>query len=137
MVLPLLAAGAIGAGAGAVLTALVAGGKKEQGATTTTYGQVYHQPYETYAPQVQYSPQTTYGYQGGTYIINSPEATSKKAQTIEATSSPEQSGAWTIPTTYQPSASTAQGQGLEATDFIPIAIIAAIAIVGYAFFRGK
>lgn len=58
----------------------------------------YHQPMETFAPQIQDARQFGYNYTGPTYIINSPEASVEKKGTLSMSSSPSQSGAWEIPT---------------------------------------
>lgn len=135
MVLPLLAAGAVGAVAGIGGTLL--GGMTKKGDTLTYAPQnVYHQPYETYAPQVQYAPQTSYAYTGATYVVNSPDAyvASKKSEAM-TTGSPKQSGQWEIPSTYTSApVSGSSGQGI---DWTTIAIIGAIAVVGYGFFAGR
>jgi hypothetical protein len=84
----------------------------------------------TYAPQTQYAPVTTYAYQGGTYIIESPYATSKKEQMAEAVSEPYQAGAWELPiaVSQQPSRVESATTG---TNLTTIAIIAVIGLLGF------
>jgi hypothetical protein len=142
MVLPLipiaaaLAAGGIGFGVGGALL----GGKKEETLQTyaPTYGQVYHASGETYAPQIQYAPQSGYSYTGATYIVNSPYASSKKETALTQGSNPSQEGSWQVPQSYEvsPTVSPGSGMALDSGTLIPIAIIGAVAVVGYALFTG-
>jgi len=133
MVTPLIA-GLIGAGFGFGAGGFI-GGKKEE--------HIEHAPYEyyapvtskteqiTYSPQIQYAPQLTYAYQGGTYIIGSPSAESKKAQEVKTESIPEQKGAWEFPITTYQEPHHEPIQGGVGTDITKIAIIGAVALIAY------
>jgi len=138
-VVPVLS-GIAGLGAGAGLMGALSGSKKEE---------VKHAPFEyyaptisktqqlTYAPQVQYSPQISYAYQGGTYIIESPGATSKKEQHQRATVTPEQRGTWEFPvTTYQEPHHEPQ-YGDIGTSLLPLAIVGVIGLIGYGIVTRK
>jgi hypothetical protein len=131
MVLELLAAG-LGFGAGTMLSNFL-GDTKKGDTITTTESQTYHQPYETYSPNLQFAPQTSYAYQGGTYIINSPNATSKKDQSVSQESSPSNTPTWTQPQTYTQTPSVSESTGLSSNTLILIALIGAAAVVGYGF----
>jgi len=78
-----------------------------------------HAPYETYSSAVQYAPVTSIQYPDYAINIGSPEAvaTTKKEQTI--TSKPE----------FEYEAE--QGRTTSGVDLVPIAIIAAVALVAY------
>ena len=78
-----------------------------------------HAPYETYSQAVQYAPVTSIQYPDYAINIGSPEAvaTTKKEQTI--TSRPE----------FEYEAE--QGRTTSGVDLVPIAIIAAVALVAY------
>ena len=109
-----------------------------QGITYSPSSQdVYHSPYENYAPQMQYAPQIGYSYVGSTYQINSPNATSKKLSTLGQESEPRQEGVWELPQTYSftPDYSTRD----KSTNLTDVAIIAALGIVAYGLVsnRGK
>jgi hypothetical protein len=93
---------------------------------------IKHKPYETYAPQIQFAPVTTYGYQGATYIIESPGAVSKKEQSMDVVSRPEQRGMWEVPTTVtqEPTAGITSGTNL------PLLVgIAVVGVVAFAFIK--
>lgn len=147
MVVPVVAAVAatspywvpVAAGAAGVAGGLLLGGltKKEASITTSTSQQnVYHSPYENYQPSVQYAPVSSYAHQGATTIINSPNTVGSKQATAQ-TSNPQYDASWTTPTTTSPSNTTGSGAGslLGNVDFTMIAIIAAVAVVGYAVFK--
>ena len=51
--------------------------------TALTTSVIEADPYQYYAPQIQFAPQTSYAYQGATTIISSPGAVSKKEQVME------------------------------------------------------
>ena len=136
MVLPLLplAVGGLIGGGGAALGGMFSGGKKTEiekhamyehyaPQTTTTYA-------PTYAPQTQYAPQVAYAYQGGTYIINSPQATSKKEQGQTQELIPSQTGEWVFPISTSQEASRSETE-TKGTDFVKIAIIGVIGLVAY------
>lgn len=139
MVLPLLpiAVGIAGTAIGGAVGSMFGGSKKEEHITTTqTYGQVYHSPYETFAPQIQYAPQTGYAYTGATYIIDSPGATSKKETLLTQESSPAQAGTWDVPQTYETSPTISPGSGIDNQTIMIVAALAAAAIVGYGLLSG-
>jgi hypothetical protein len=125
------AGGAIVGGIGGVLLGGMT--KKEASITTSTSNQnVYHAAMENYQPSVQYSPVNSYAYQGATTIINSPNASAAK-QAVAQTSNPQYDAAWTTPTTVTPTNSTGSGAGslFGNVDWTTIAIIGAVAIIGY------
>lgn len=140
MVWPLLAAGAIGAGA-SVVGGIAAGLSKKEASITTsttrTSQDVYHSPYETYAPTIQYAPQSSYAYQGPTNIINSPNSSATPKLALSSASTPSQSASYDMPQSYTPISKTDNGQssGLQGTDFTMIAIVGAVAVIGYALLR--
>ena len=139
MVLPLLpiAVGIAGTAIGGAVGSMFGGSKKEEHITSTqTYGQVYHSPYETFAPQIQYAPQTGYAYTGATYIIDSPGATSKKETLLTQESSPAQAGTWDVPQTYETSPTISPGSGIDNQTIMIVAALAAAAIVGYGLLSG-
>ena len=139
MALPLLpiAVGIAGTAIGGAVGSMFGGSKKEEHITSTqTYGQVYHSPYETFAPQIQYAPQTGYAYTGATYIIDSPGATSKKEALLTQESSPAQAGAWDVPQTYETSPIISPGSGIDNQTIMIVAALAAAAIVGYGLLSG-
>ena len=115
--------------------------------------QEYHEPYEIYqptivsniaeplshyAPQLQFAPVTTYGYQGATTIIGSPEAKVSKKQVMDVRSLPEMSGQWDFPITQTAKPSYETGDrpvsGINATH---IALIAAAALIGATLIKKK
>ncbi len=146
-VIPVLS-GIAGLGAGAGIMGALGSGKKEE-------HNIYHQPYEYYAPspleyelevfapQIQYSPQISYQYEGATYIINSPEATSKKEQSMKQTSTPRQKGTWEFPAdiTQEPHHEPQMGEVDTGTSLsstlLPIVVIAVIGLLGYGFITRK
>lgn len=139
MVWPLIIAGATGVIGTALGEYVGASSKKEASiitSTTRTSQDVYHSPYETFSPQIQYAPQSSYAYQGATTIINSPNSTGSKLA-ASAASSPNQTGTWTQPQQYTPTSKTDNStpSGIQGVDFTMIAIIAAVGLVGYAFFK--
>lgn len=139
MALPLLPilAGIGGTALGGAVGSMFGGSKKEEHITTTqTYGQVYHSPYETFAPQIQYAPQTGYAYTGATYIIDSPGATSKKETLLTQESSPAQAGTWDVPQTYETSPTVAPGAGIDNQTIIIVAALAAVGIIGFGLVSG-
>lgn len=79
-----------------------------------------------HAPQLQFSPVNTYGYQGATYIIDSPRATSKKEQVMDIVSRPGQKGAWDLPIGVAQTPTHAPGD-ISGTN---LPLIAGIAVVG-------
>ena len=130
--LPIIAGGALlGGGAG------LGWGLGKKGVTkTTTYAPTITEaaPYQTFAPEVQFAPVTTYGYQGATTIISSPEAQITKKQIMDVKSAPKQFGMWDIPQTISPEVTgTAAGAGGIST---PVIAIAAVAVVA-ALYLGK
>lgn len=137
MVLPLLPiiAGASLLGGGAGIGWGLGKGKKEE--KTITYAPTITEaaPYQTYAPQVQFAPVTTYGYQGPSYIISSPEAQIAKKQVIEAVSKPEMIGKWDIPQVISPAVTgkEAAAGGISS----PVIAITAVAVVAGLFLMKK
>jgi hypothetical protein len=126
--------GGMASGVGGTLLGGLMSKKSDTITTTTTYGaQNIHQPYETYAPQVQYSPSTSYAYTGSSYIINSAGASISKKAEATSTASPSQTGAWDIPTSQPTSTGVGVGTGI---DWTMIAIVAAVGLVGYGVFTG-
>ena len=139
MALPLIpiAVGIAGTAIGGAVGSMFGGSKKEEHITTTqTYGQVYHSPYETFAPQIQYAPQTGYAYTGPTYIIDSPGATSKKETLLTQESSPAQAGTWDVPQSYETSPTVSPGSGIDSQTIMIVAALAAVAVVGYGLVSG-
>ncbi len=142
-VIPVLS-GIAGLGAGAGIMGALAKGKKEE-------HNVYHQPYEYYAPsplnyemevfapQIQYSPQVSYQYEGATYIIESPGAVSKKEQSLEQTSTPKQKGTWDFPVdiTQEPHHEPQLGEVSSGTSLLPVVIVAVIGLLAYGFITRK
>jgi hypothetical protein len=133
---------AAGAGVLGAIGGVLAGGlgKKDMITynTTRTSQDVYHAPYETYAPSIQYAPVSSYAYQGATNIINSPYATANPKLAQAVTSQPNQTPTYNLPQTYSPAATVSNptGSGLLAdVNWTWIAIIAGVAIVGYAYFK--
>jgi hypothetical protein len=124
--LPIIAGGALlGGGAG-----LGWGLGKKEGAKTTTYAPTITEaaPYQTFAPEVQFAPVTTYGYQGPTTIISSPEARVTKKQVMDVKSAPKQFGMWDIPQTISPEVTgAAAGAGGISTPVIAIAVVGVVA----------
>ena len=139
MVLPLIVAAGAGIG-GSVLGGLLTGKKEEV---------VKHAPYEyyapttsevyspTYSPQIQMSPQYTYAYQGGTYIISSPSATSKKEQEVRSELIPKQEGTWKLPISVSQEPTHSPVQGGVGTDMTKIAIIGAVGLIAYGLISSK
>jgi len=103
--------------------------------TALTTSLIEAAPYQHYAPQIQFAPQTSYAYQGATTIISSPEAVVKKKQTMDLVSRPEQVGAWEFPidVTQKPDVSGA----VSGTNMTHIAIIAGVGVVAYMLLKGK
>jgi hypothetical protein len=86
-------------------------------------------PYQTYAPEIQFAPVTSYAYQGATTIISSPEAQIAKKQVMDVKSIPEQIGTWDIPTTVAPKVTgAAAGAGGISTPVIAIVAVAVVAV---------
>lgn len=111
------------------------GGGTYSPTTALTEANIYHQPYEMYAPQIQFAPVSSYAYQGSTTILGSPRATSKKEQSMDVVSDPLQKGAWELPTiiTQEPDVSGA----VSGTNMTHIAIIAVIGAAAIMFIKGK
>lgn len=97
---------------------------------------VYHEPFETFAPQVQFAPVSTYAYQGGDIFIESPGASSKKEIIQDIVSKPEQRGLWEIPQTvaphYEQPETTTTGLNV-----LHVAIIGVVGFMGYTYLKGK
>lgn len=136
--LPIIAGGALlGGGAGIGWGLGKKGGEihaeKEYYAPTTSI--VEAAPYQTFAPQVQFAPVTSYAYQGATTIISSPGAVAKKVVTQDIVSRPEQMGTWDIPTII--SQEPKHTKDIAGTNLTHIAIIAVVGFVAYSFLKGK
>jgi hypothetical protein len=88
-----------------------------------------------YAPQIGYSPQYSYGYQGATYIIGSPEAVSKKEMDITQKSEQPLAYEWTAPVTgATPSMTTGTNLG---NLLIILAVIGVVGAVGVSLIGKK
>ncbi|MDD2326176.1 MAG: hypothetical protein PHW63_09295 [Alphaproteobacteria bacterium] len=135
---PLWVPAAIGAGglaAGFIGGALLS--KKDASiANSTSQQNVYHAAMENYQPSIQYAPVNSYAYQGATTIINSPNASAAKLSQAVA-SDPTQTPSYTTTQSSTPTNSTGSGAGslLGNVDFTTLAIIGAVAIIGYALLR--
>ena len=134
----LIAGGLLGGG-GAIAGSLM-GSKKEtieKHAAYEHYAPQTEKIYSpTYAPETQYAPVTSYAYQGATYIISSPEATSKKEQSTTQKSIPSQSGVWEQPITTSQKATRTETE-TEGTDFVILAVIGVIGLVAYGVVNKK
>ena len=142
-VVPVLS-GIAGLGAGAGLMGALSKGKKETVVKHAPYE--YYAPTESkvyapqYAPQVQYAPQISYQYEGGTYIIESPGATSKKEMRLEPTSIPEQRGEWALPISVSqaPTHTPQYAEGADiGTSLLPLVIVSVIGLIGYGIVPRK
>lgn len=140
MVLPLIpvAIAGLGIGTGYGLGTIFGGeSKKEIHAPQEYYAPVTSEVYSPVdARQLQFSPVTSYAYQGATTIIGSPGATSKKEQSLDVVSQPEQRGAWDFPlaVTQEPTHTPGDVSGL---DLMPIVLIAVVGAVAITFIKGK
>ena len=131
--LPIIAGGTLLGGGAGVGWGL---GKKKAG-DVITYAPTITEaaPYQTYAPQVQFAPVTSYAYQGATTIISSPEAQITKKQITEAVSKPEMRGTWDIPQMISPAVTgkEAAAGGIST----PVIAIAAVAVVAALYLTKK
>lgn len=104
-------------------------GKKEVHAPgeyyAPTVSTIEADPYQYFAPQIQFAPVTSYGYQGATTIISSPEAQVKKQQIMDVVSKPAQKGAWDFPI-----AVTQAPEHVKDVSGTNLPLIAGIAVVG-------
>ena len=131
--LPIIAGGALLGGGAGIGWGL---GKKEAGMTTTYAPTITEAaPYQTYAPQVQFAPVTSYAYQGATTIISSPEAAITKKQVVDVVSKPAMTGTWDIPQVISPAVTgkEAAAGGIST----PAIAIAAVAVVAGLFLMKK
>ena len=147
MVLPLISiiAGAGLLGGGGIIGNWLGKGKKEGSVETHAPFEIYQptittttiEPLAHYAPQLQFAPQTSYGYAGGDIIISSPQTETKKEVQMEQVSKPKQEGQWAFPvsTTAEPSYET--GREVSGTNMVHIALIAGVALVGYGLLGKK
>lgn len=141
MVLPLIPIAIAGAGLGGGfgLGSWFARGKKEIHAPQEYYAPtisvVEAAPYQTYAPQLQFAPITSYAYQGATTIISSPGAVAKKIVTQDIVSKPEMKGEWDIPTiiTQEPS----HVKDIAGTNLTHIALIAVVGAAAIMLLKKK
>ena len=92
---------------------------------------VKHEPYEVFAPQLQFAPVSSYAYQGGEILIGSPGASVKKALTQDVVSKPSQTGTWDIPLITSPHYEQPETRttGLNVTHIAIIAVIGAAGIM--------
>lgn len=128
-IIPLAIAG-MGIGAGFGAGSWLSKGKKEIHAAKEHYAPTTHtvSPYAHYHPRLQFAPVSSYAYQGSTYIIDSPGATSKKEQTVETISKPTADfGAIDYPVDIAGSRRT--GEGGTGTNIMHLAIIGAVVLV--------
>lgn len=130
--LPIIAGGALLGGGAGIGWGL---GKKEEKVITYAPTITEAAPYQTYAPQVQFAPVTTYGYQGATTIISSPEAQITKKQVMDVESIPKQLGTWDIPTTIAPKVTGAEAAagGISA----PVIAIAVVGVIAALYLTKK
>ena len=137
MVLPLIpiAIAGVAAGGGFGIGSWLSKGKKEIHAEkeyfAPTTSIIEADPYQYYAPQVQFAPVTSYAYQGATTIISSPGAVAKKEQIIDLVSKPEQMGAWDFPVSVSQAPEHKPGDvsGVNITHIALIAVVGAAAIM--------
>lgn len=130
--LPAMPSKKAAAGVGGIVAegGLLGGGRVDYAPTITT---VEAEPYQYYAPQIQYAPVTGYQYQAGTYIIDSPGAVAKKEQAMKQVSKPEMRGEWAFPVDIeQVGAAPVTGTNLTA-----IAIVAVIGAAGIMLIKSK
>lgn len=148
MVLPVALApfatkiGLVGAGAaGGYLASMLLGGKKGAAAEATAVAEgritERHAPYEHYAPVTTWSPSTSYTHAPSpVYIIDSPGTTftKKDVATSSATAAPDVVSSRADPRDYvvSPKAAAEAEAGIG-TDLLPIAVIGAVAIIGYGY----
>lgn len=146
MVLPILAAGAVGAGS-VLLADFLGGGKKGDVISTSTQtseANIYHQPYENYNPVTTYAPQQSYAYEGPSYIINSAGASISKKQAASLSSSPETTSDFSAPSSAASTPTTTQGgmggileNLLTPQNFLIFGALAGIVIIGSAYVGRK
>ena len=134
MVLPLIpiAIAGLAGGGGFGLGSLLGKGKKEIHAPQEYYAPTISEVYSpTHAPQLQFAPVSTYGYQGATYIISSPGAVSKKEQIMDIVSEPGQKGAWDFPigVTQSPTHAPGDVSGTNLPLIVGITVVGAVAII--------
>jgi len=143
MVLPLIPIAIAGAGGlgGFGLGSLFGKGKKEEVhapyeyyAPTTSV--IEAEPYQHFAPQVQFAPITSYAYQGATTIISSPGAVAKKIISQEAISKPEQAGRWDFPVSVTQAPEHKPGD-VSGTNLTHIALIAVVGAAAIMFIKKK
>ena len=143
MVLPLIPIAIAGAGAagGFGLGSLFKGeSKKEIHATKEYYAPtisvIEAEPYQHFAPQVQFAPVTSYAYQGATTIISSPGAVAKKIVSQEAISKPSQRGEWDFPVSVAQAPEHKPGD-ISGTNLTHIALIAVVGAAAIMFITKK
>lgn len=131
--IPLLAGGA------GVLGGLLMGGSKKTGVVET------HAPYEHYTPTFgarTYSPVTSdlrqveQSYIGPTYIISSPDTSTKKEVKMGQDGKITQTPTWNIPTSGSQREEKASS-GLDVSKIAIIAVVGAIAVTAVGAFGPK
>lgn len=126
MALPLIPLAIVGAGAamGAGYSAF-----KKPGPQTST---VTHAPYETYAPQksLQYSPVSSIQYPSYQIQIDSPASYQSMKKTADIDSKP-------VLKPTQDVSPVGSGDMSTGLDLVPIAIIGAVAFIGYGIIKKK
>jgi flagellar basal body-associated protein FliL len=124
---------------GAGIMSMFDGGKKSEKAVNTNSvfpesapfsvnAQTYspHSPYEQYSQAIQYAPVTSIQYPDYAINVNSPDATAATKKTQTVTSEPTHE--------YQAN----QGQNpTSGLDILPIAVVAALALVAYGVVTKK
>ena len=140
MVWPLIIAAATGIVGTAIGDYIGGSTKKEASITTTTSTSNQnniHQPYENYQPTIAYAPVSSYSYQGAQYMINSPNSTQTPKIATSLASNPTVSPDYTNTQPYSPAntTSTPTSNGIQGVDFTMIAIIGAVAVIGYALLK--
>lgn len=145
MVLPLLPIAMFGGGmlGGAGISSLLGGGSKkeilvEEHAPYEVFQPttVKHAPYEVYSPQLQFAPVSSYAYQGGSILIESPGAAVKKSLSQDTVSKPSQTGTWDIPLITSPHYEQPESRS-SGTNLTHIAIIAVIGAAGIMLIKKK
>jgi hypothetical protein len=130
-----IASGAVSAG----VAGWVAGQSKKEASITDSHNQQnnIHQPGENYQPITVYNPVSSYSYQGAQYMINSPNGVQTPKQATALTNTPTVSPTLTNTQPYTPTSNTNpnSGNGLQGVDFTMIAIIGAVAVIGYALLK--
>jgi hypothetical protein len=111
-------------------------GKKEIHAAGEYFAPTTSEVYApTHAPQLQFAPVTSYGYQGATTIISSPGAEAKKAQIMDVVSKPKMRGEWDLP--IEVAQAPEHTKDISGTNLPLIAGIAVVGAVAIMFLKKK